>query len=91
MKRLPCLIAAIALCGSAPALACSAAEATEKAEQLAAKVQEITREDPSRAEELNEELEQMRLASSAEEVPNACEAYDQRIRELERAGEEVDG
>lgn len=91
MSRLSCFIAALTFCASAPALACSAAEATQKAEQLAAKVNEITRDDPSRAEELNAELEQMRLQSSSEQLENACEAYDQRIRELDRAAEEVDG
>ena len=91
MSRLSCLIAAMTLCVSAPALACSAAAATQKDEQLAAKVNEITRDDPDRAEELHEELEQMRLKTSSEELESACEAYDQRMRELDEAADEVDG
>lgn len=91
MSRLSCLFAALTLCASAPALACSAAEATQKAEQLAAKVNEITRDDPDRAEELHEELEQMRLKTSSDELESACEAYDQRMRELDEAADEVDG
>jgi len=90
MPRLPCIIAALTFCASPAALACSAEEATQKAEQLAAKVNEITQDDPQRAEELHEELEQMRLKTSSAELESACEAYDQRIRELERAAEEVD-
>ena len=79
-----------ALIGSPVRAECTAAEATSKAEELAAKVKDVTREDPQRAEELHEELEQMRLKTDSAQLDDACEAYEQRIRELDKAAERTE-
>ncbi len=63
------------------AQACTADEATAKAQELAAKIEEITQRDPQRAAALREELKQAQ--------PD-CDAYDQRLQELEEIGGEVE-
>lgn len=85
------LCAAFALFTQSAAYAsCSAEEAIAKAEQLAAKVAEITQKDPARAAQLREELKDTSPQTSSEELENACEGYDQRLKELEEAGDEVE-
>ncbi len=68
------------------AQACTADEATAKAQELAAKIEEITQRDPQRAAVLREELKQAQPQSSATD----CDAYDQRLQELEEIGGEVE-
>lgn len=63
------------------AQACTADEATAKAQELAAKIEEITQRDPQRAAVLGEELKQAQ--------PD-CDAYDQLLQELEEIGGEVE-
>ena len=63
------------------AQACTADEATAKAQELAAKIEEITQRDPQRAAALREVLKQAQ--------PD-CDAYDQRLQELEEIGGEVE-
>lgn len=75
--------------GSAYA-SCSAEEAVTKAGQLAEKLAEITEKDPDRAAQLRAELKELPPETSSEELKNACEGYDQRLLELEEAGEEVE-
>jgi len=85
------LCAVFALFAQSPAYAsCTAEEATAKAGELAAKVAEITKKDPARAAQLREELKETSPETSADELENACEGYDQRLLELEEAGEEVE-
>ncbi len=72
---------ALALYGMGQAQACTADEATAKAQELAAKIEEITQRDPQRAAVLREELKQAQ--------PD-CDAYDQRLQELEEIGGEVE-
>lgn len=72
---------ALALYGMGQAQACTADEATAKAQELAAKIEEITQRDPQRAAALREELKQAQ--------PD-CDAYDQRLQELEEIGGEVE-
>lgn len=90
MKTLLGLSAAIAMLCYAPAYAaCTPEEAAAKAEQLAAKITEITQSDPARAAELREELKDIRPQTSSEQLDSDCEAYDQRLQELEDASKEV--
>lgn len=69
---------------------CSSEEAIAKAGQLAAKVAEITKKDPARAEQLRAELKETSPKTSSDQLENACEGYDQRIKELEEAGGEME-
>lgn len=79
------LCAAFALFAQSKAYAsCSSEEAIAKAGQLAAKVAEITKKDPARAEQLRAELKQTSPETSSDEMENACEGYDQRLNELEK-------
>lgn len=82
------LCASFALLLAGPTLACTPEEATAKAEQLAAKVSQITQQNPQRAAELNAEMKKEGVKTSAEELPDDCQAYDQRLKELEELGEE---
>ncbi|WP_339410240.1 MULTISPECIES: hypothetical protein [unclassified Pseudomonas] len=85
------LCAAFALFAQSPTYAsCTAEEATAKAEQLAAKIAEITEKDPDRAAQLRAELKEVSPQTSSDELDTACEGYEQRIKELEEAGDEVD-
>ncbi|MHA6493980.1 hypothetical protein ACX0MV_12130 [Pseudomonas borbori] len=85
------MCAAFALFAQSTAYAsCSSEEATAKAEQLAAKIEEITQKDPARAAQLRAELKETSPETSSDELENGCEGYDQRLKELEKAGDEVD-
>lgn len=93
---LPCktamgLCAAFVLLVQSTAYAsCSSEEAIAKAGQLAAKIEEITQKDPARAAQLRAELKEISPETSSAELENACEGYDQRLKELEEAGDEMD-
>lgn len=90
MKTLLGLSAAIAMLCYTPAYAtCTPEEATAKAEQLATKIADITQHDPVRAADLREELKDSRPQTSSDQLDNDCEAYDQRLQELEDAGKDV--
>jgi septal ring factor EnvC (AmiA/AmiB activator) len=85
------LCAAFALVAQSTAYAsCSSEEAIAKAEQLAAKVAEITQKDPDRAAQLRAELKELSPQTSADELENACAGYDQRLKELEEAGDQIE-
>lgn len=86
----PLFVLALALYAHGSAQACTPEEATAKAEQLAAKVAEITQRDPQRAAALREELKDLDPQTRSDELGNDCDAYDQRLRELEEAGGEVE-
>lgn len=80
---------ALALYGMGQAQACTADEATAKAQELAAKIEEITQRDPERAAVLRQELKQAQPESSGQHATD-CDAYDQRLQELEDIGGEVE-
>ncbi len=80
---------AFALYGMAQAQACTADEAAAKAQELAAKVDEITQRDPERAALLREELKDIKPEAPGQQA-TGCDAYDQRLRELEEIGGEVE-
>ncbi|OLU23053.1 hypothetical protein BVH03_22725 [Pseudomonas sp. PA15(2017)] len=69
--------------------ACTADEATAKAQELAAKIEEITQRDPQRAAVLREELKQAKPESSGQHATD-CDAYDQRLQQLQEIGGEVE-
>ncbi|WP_434561934.1 hypothetical protein [Pseudomonas sp. Z4-20] len=86
MKTLITLTLAATLTCALPAwAACTPEEATIKREQLADKVAKLTEQDPSKAKEMNDELQAMKMETSSKKVPDKCELIDNRLRELEEA------
>lgn len=81
-SRVFCAVCALLLSG--PVFACTPEEATAKAEQLAAKVARITEQDPERAAKLNQEMEDEGVETQAKDLRSDCEAYDQRLRDLDK-------
>lgn len=73
-----------ALLVSGPALACTPEEATAKAEELAKKVAQVTEQNPERAARLHEKVEDKGGETHAKDMQTDCEAYDQRMRELDQ-------
>ncbi|WP_263145340.1 hypothetical protein [Pseudomonas sp. RIT-PI-AD] len=69
---------------------CTPDEATAKAQQLAEKVKQVTEQNPQKAKEINQELNQMHVKSSAETLPDDCAAYDKRLQELDQAERQAD-
>lgn len=69
---------------------CSDQEAEAKGKQVAAKVTEVTRSDPQRAQKLNEKLAEMKKARSSNERPDDCAAYDEMLKELSQSAPKVD-
>lgn len=67
---------------------CTLDEATAKAELLANKIDALTLDDPQRAAQLRQELKALSPKTSAQELKDSCEAYDQRLQELEQIGGE---
>jgi|GEM_PF-1470925 len=89
-KTVMSLCAAFALFAQSTVYAsCSSEEAITKSGQLAAKVTQITGKDPVRAEQLRAELKETSPDTSSDQPENACVGYDQRIKELEEAGDEM--
>ncbi len=91
MKRLM-LPLTLALLASQPVFAdnCTADQVTAKAKQLADRVAALTENDPKRAQEINEELREMEVKQTAEQLGNECEAYDKRIKHVEQAEKDAD-
>ncbi|WP_028240583.1 hypothetical protein [Stutzerimonas azotifigens] len=94
MKALQTVIAGVLVAMSAGAYAQAPTSANEdcttdvverKAQELADRVSEISKSDPDRAAKLNEEIRQMNVKRTQRRLGNECEAYDQRIRDLEQA------
>ncbi|MCP8464083.1 hypothetical protein NK553_09005 [Pseudomonas sp. ZM23] len=69
---------------------CTDQEAEAKGKQVAAKVNEVTRSDPQRAQKLNEKLADMKKSRSSEERPDDCAAYDEMLKELSQSAPKVD-
>ncbi|MEK1942125.1 MAG: hypothetical protein AAAB16_17290 [Pseudomonas sp.] len=86
MKTLLSLTAALTLLTAVPAWAsCTPEEAEQKAQQLAAKVQQLTEQNPQKAKEINDELQAMDLKTKSADKASHCDIYDKRIKELETA------
>ena len=85
MKTLMQLAVAAALLSALPAWACTPEEATEKREQLAKEVSTLTQQNPTKAKEINDELQQMDLDTESAEFPDKCQLIDARLKELKEA------
>jgi alcohol dehydrogenase YqhD (iron-dependent ADH family) len=85
MKTLFTLTLAATLACALPAWACTPEEATAKREQLAKEVTRLTEQNPTKAKEINDELQKMDLGTAAKDLPDKCQLIDQRLKELETA------
>lgn len=90
MKYLMIPLAA-ALLASQPVFAeCTTDQINEKAKELAQRVNELTESDPKRAAEINEELRDMEVKQTAEQLGDECQAYDKRLQHVEEAEKKAD-
>lgn len=90
MKYLMIPLAA-ALLASQPALAeCTTDQINAKAQQLAERVNQLTESDPERAAEINEQLREMEVKQTADQLGDECQAYDKRLQHVEEAEQKAD-
>jgi cell division protein FtsL len=90
MKYLMIPLAA-ALLASQPVFAeCTTDQINAKAKQLAERVNQLTESDPKRAAEINEELRDMEVKQTAEQLGDECETYDTRLKHVEQAEKDAD-
>ncbi|MDO4235753.1 hypothetical protein [Pseudomonas sp.] len=85
MKTLMNLAVVATLLSSVPAWACTPEEATAKREQLAREVTQLTEQNPTKAKEMNDELQKMDLDTESAEFPDKCQLIDARLKELKEA------
>ncbi len=85
MKTLMQLAVAATLMSALPAWACTPDEATQKREQLAKEVSTLTQQNPTKAKEINDELQQMDLDTESAKFPDKCQLIDARLKELKEA------
>ncbi|UVL00029.1 hypothetical protein [Pseudomonas sp. B21-048] len=89
MKTLLKLTLATTLACALPVWGCPPEEATAKREQLAQEVAKITEQNPAKAKEINDELQKMDLETASKDLPGKCQLIDQRLKELESAGQKA--
>lgn len=87
LLRITCLVT---LWSAVPAWACTPEQATQKREELAGLVAQLTEQNPAKAKEINEELQGMQLETASKDLPDKCQLIDTRIKEL-RAAEKKAG
>ncbi|AZE56684.1 hypothetical protein C4K03_4546 [Pseudomonas synxantha] len=85
MRTLRNLAIAATLLAALPAWACTLDEATAKREELAKEVTKLTEQNPTKAKEMNDELQKMDLDTESAEFPDKCQLIDARLKELKEA------
>ncbi|MNH07211.1 hypothetical protein D3C81_702450 [compost metagenome] len=85
MKPLQCIICTTTLLCALPTWACTPEEATQKREELAKLVTQLTEQNPQKAKEINDELQGMELGTASKDLPDKCQLIDKRIKELKEA------
>ena len=70
MKTLMNLVIAATLLTALPAWACTPDEATAKREQLGQEVAKLTEQNPSKAKEMNDEMQKMDLDTQSAQFPD---------------------
>lgn len=85
MKHLSRMALATALFCSLPTWACTLEEATQKREELAKLVTQLTEHDSQKAKEINAELQGMKLGTASKDLPDKCQLIDRRVQELKAA------
>jgi hypothetical protein len=80
-------VATVLVCSmcTLPAWACTPEEATQKREELAGLVSQLTEQNPRKAKEINDELQHMELGTASKDLPDKCQLIDKRIQELKEA------
>jgi hypothetical protein len=68
-----------------PAWACTPEEATAKREELAKEVTKLTEQHPTKAKEMNDQLQKMDLDTESAKFPDKCQLIDARLKELREA------
>ncbi|NBB12484.1 hypothetical protein [Pseudomonas sp. SLFW] len=91
MKTLMSITAALTLLVGTSVWACTPEEAEAKREQLAQEVHKLTQQNPAKAKELNQEIKDMQLETSANDVPDKCQLIDQRLKEMDEAAKKAEG
>lgn len=91
MKTLMTLTLAATFACTLPTWACTPEEATAKREQLAKEVSRLTEQNPTKAKEINAELQKMDLGTASKDLPDKCQLIDQRLKELQTADKKVEG
>jgi len=91
MKTLLSITTALTLLTAVPVWACTPEEAEAKREQLAQEVQKLTQQNPQKAKEINEALQNMNLETASKDLPDKCQLIDQRLKELDTAAQKADG
>jgi hypothetical protein len=91
MKTLLKLTLAGALTCALPTWACTPEEAIAKREQLAQEVARLTEQNPTKAKEINAELQKMDLGTASKDLPDKCQLIDQRLKELGSAEKKTEG
>ncbi len=89
MKKLLPIALAVTLFSALPAWACTLDEATQKREELAKLVTQLTEQNPQKAKEINEELQGMKLDTASKDLPDKCQLIDRRLQELKTAEKKV--
>ena len=85
MKNLLKIALAITLIGALPVWACPPEEALAKRDPLAREVAKITKQNPDKAKEINDELQKMDLETASKDLPDKCQLIDKRLKELDEA------
>ncbi|KRP75196.1 MULTISPECIES: hypothetical protein [Pseudomonas] len=85
MKTLMNLAIVATLLSALPAWACTPEEATAKRKALANEVTRLTEQNPTKAKEMNDELQKMDLDTESAEFPDKCQLIDARLKELKEA------
>ncbi|NWL77200.1 hypothetical protein DM872_10075 [Pseudomonas taiwanensis] len=85
--KMPCALGAclLLLAPFGANAACTTDEAAAKAEQLAAKVKQVTESNPQKAREINEEMKALKPESQTKGSEDECAIYDKRMKELDEA------
>ncbi|CAM2809701.1 hypothetical protein [Pseudomonas fluorescens] len=89
MNTLKNLALAATLMTALPVWACTPEEATAKREQLAQEVTKLTKQNPTKAKEINAELQKMDMDTAAADLPDKCQLIDQRLKDLAKAAAET--
>ena len=89
MNTLKNLALAATLMTALPVWACTPEEATAKREQLAQEVTKLTKQNPTKAKEINAELQKMDMDTTAADLPDKCQLIDQRLKDLAKAAAET--
>ncbi|VVP43798.1 hypothetical protein PS850_05045 [Pseudomonas fluorescens] len=91
MKTLLKITFAATLACALPVFACTPEEATAKREQLAREITKLTEQNPTKAKEINDELQKMDLGTASKDLPDKCQLIDQRLKELGTAEKKAEG